>query len=182
MKQLKVDVIDLSQLALDGFISREAMWYIFKQKTNWLGEFEGAFPENVDNGDSFSCDGKVYQMFEGKIVHTGCLLFLNQGETIMPNEIASNTATVHPSVYNFYTTAKKLSNKITSTVTWYGGRIVRHNFIYAPSKDGCDWGSANVYHLGRKWVIFSCDKTIKAKKKRDAIRKWAKTKGIDYVF
>lgn len=76
-----IKTIDLSGLMVDGIISEDAMWEIFKLGTNWLGEFYNVFPDTVYNGDSFMYDGKVYQCINDEICHTGCVLLINRQES-----------------------------------------------------------------------------------------------------
>lgn len=72
---IKGNKIDLSMLSLDGVITDDAMAEIFKRYTNWLGVFHNLFPNEYKNGDSFMCDGKVYQVINGEVWHTGFMLY-----------------------------------------------------------------------------------------------------------
>lgn len=72
---IKGNKIDLSRLVSDGIITNDAMAEIFERYTNWLGVFHNLFPDEYKNGDSFMCDGKVYQVINGEIHHTGYVLF-----------------------------------------------------------------------------------------------------------
>ena len=75
---IKDDKIDLSLLAFNGIISTKAMFKIFEMYTNFIGRYEGCFPSHYKEGDTFISDGKAYQLIDGEICHTGCVLFLNK--------------------------------------------------------------------------------------------------------